>query len=431
MNILILGSGGREHTFAWKISQSPLCKKLFIAPGNGGTSKYGKNIYVDINNFNEIKNLVIAYKIDFVLVGPEDPLVKGIVDYFEQSYELKNVKIFGPNKLGARLEGSKSFSQSFMKRHKIPSANFKSFDVNEVDEGIKFLRSSSPPFVLKADGLAAGKGVIISKNLEDAENSFKNMLVNKQFGKASDKVLIEEFLSGIEISCFIITDGDTYISLPEAKDYKRIGENDTGLNTGGMGAVSPVIFFDKEFEEKVENRIIKRTIEGLKKDNIPFKGFLFIGLMNVNGDPYVIEYNVRMGDPETQVVIPRIKSDFLDVLLSCIDMDLKNTKINIDRKTTSTVILSSKGYPEKYQKGFKISGLEEIKNSIIFHAGTIEEEKNILSNGGRVIACTGIGENISESLQVSYELARKIDWDGKYYRKDIGKDLIKKREDEN
>ena len=431
MNILILGSGGREHTFAWKISQSPLCKKLFIAPGNGGTSKYGKNIYVDINNFNEIKNLVIAYKIDFVLVGPEDPLVNGIVDYFEQSYELKNVKIFGPNKLGARLEGSKTFSQSFMKRHQIPSANFKSFDVNEVDEGIKFLRSSSPPFVLKADGLAAGKGVIISKNLEDAENSFKNMLVNKKFGKASEKVLIEEFLSGIEISCFIITDGDTYISLPEAKDYKRIGENDTGLNTGGMGAVSPVIFFDKEFEEKVENRIIKRTIEGLKKDNIPFKGFLFIGLMNVNGDPYVIEYNVRMGDPETQVVIPRIKSDFLDVLLSCIDMDLKNTKINIDKKTTSTVILSSKGYPEKYQKGFKISGLEEIKNSIIFHAGTIEEEKNILSNGGRVIACTGIGENISESLQVSYELARKIDWDSKYYRKDIGKDLIKKREDEN
>ena len=431
MNILILGSGGREHTFAWKISQSPLCKKLFIAPGNGGTSKYGKNIYVDINNFNEIKNLVIAYKIDFVLVGPEDPLVNGIVDYFEQSYELKNVKIFGPNKLGARLEGSKTFSQSFMKRHKIPSANFKSFDINEVDEGIKFLRSSSPPFVLKADGLAAGKGVIISKNLEDAENSFKNMLVNKQFGKASDKVLIEEFLSGIEISCFIITDGDTYISLPEAKDYKRIGENDTGLNTGGMGAVSPVNFFDKEFEEKVENRIIKRTIGGLKKDNIPFKGFLFIGLMNVNGDPYVIEYNVRMGDPETQVVIPRIKSDFLHVLLSCIDMDLKNTKINIDKKTTSTVILSSKGYPEKYQKGFKISGLEEIKNSIIFHAGTIEEEKNILSNGGRVIACTGIGENISESLQVSYELARKIDWDSKYYRKDIGKDLIKKREDEN
>ena len=431
MNILILGSGGREHTFAWKISQSPLCKKLFIAPGNGGTSKYGKNIYVDINNFNEIKNLVIAYKIDFVLVGPEDPLVNGIVDYFEQSYELKNVKIFGPNKLGAQLEGSKTFSKSFMKRHKIPSANFKSFEVDEVDEGIKFLRSSSPPFVLKADGLAAGKGVIISKNLEDAENSFKNMLVNKQFGKASEKVLIEEFLSGIEISCFIITDGDTYISLPEAKDYKRIGENDTGLNTGGMGAVSPVIFFDKEFEEKVENRIIKRTIEGLKKDNIPFKGFLFIGLMNVNGDPYVIEYNVRMGDPETQVVIPRIKSDFLDVLLSCIDMDLKNTKINIDRKTTSTVILSSKGYPEKYQKGFKISGLEEIKNSIIFHSGTIEEEKNILSNGGRVIACTGIGENISESLQVSYELARKIDWDGKYYRKDIGKDLIKKREDEN
>ena len=381
MYILILGSGGREHTFAWKISQSHLCKKLYISPGNGGTSNYGENIYADINNFDEIKNLVINKKIDLVLVGPEDPLVNGIVDYFEQSYELKNVKIFGPNKLGAQLEGSKAFSKSFMKRHNIPSAKFKSFNLNEVDEGIKFLRNSSPPFVLKADGLAAGKGVIISKNLENAENSFKNMLINKQFGEASKKVLIEEFLSGIEISCFIITDGENYISLPEAKDYKRIGENDTGLNTGGMGAVSPVNFYDEEFEKKVENRIIKRTIEGLKKDNIPFKGFLFIGLMNVNGDPIVIEYNVRMGDPETQVVIPRIKNDFLEVLISCIDMNLQNIKINIDNKTTSTVILSSKGYPEKYQKGFKISGLDEIKNSIIFHAGTIKEENDIISNG--------------------------------------------------
>ena len=426
MNILILGSGGREHTFAWKISQSHLCKKLYISPGNGGTSNYGENIYADINNFDEIKNLVINKKIDLVLVGPEDPLVNGIVDYFEQSYELKNVKIFGPNKLGAQLEGSKAFSKSFMKRHNIPSAKFKSFNSNEVDEGIKFLRNSSPPFVLKADGLAAGKGVIISKNLENAENSFKNMLINKQFGEASKKVLIEEFLSGIEISCFIITDGENYISLPEAKDYKRIGENDTGLNTGGMGAVSPVNFYDKEFEKKVENRIIKRTIEGLKKDNIPFKGFLFIGLMNVNGDPFVIEYNVRMGDPETQVVIPRIKNDFLKVLISCIDMNLKNIKINIDNKITSTVILSSKGYPEKYQKGFKISGLDEIKNSIIFHAGTIKEENDIISNGGRVIACTGIGDTISESLNISYELAKKIDWEGKYYRKDIGRDLINK-----
>ncbi len=426
MNILILGSGGREHTFAWKISQSHLCKKLYISPGNGGTSKYGENIYADINNFDEIKNLVIHKKIDLVLVGPEDPLVNGIVDYFEQSYELKKVKIFGPNKLGAQLEGSKTFSKSFMKRHNIPSAKFKSFNLNEVDEGIKFLRSSSPPFVLKADGLAAGKGVIISKNLENAENSFKNMLINKQFGEASEKVLIEEFLSGIEISCFIITDGENYISLPEAKDYKRIGENDTGLNTGGMGAVSPVNFYDKEFEKKVENRIIKRTIKGLKKDNIPFKGFLFIGLMNVDGDPFVVEYNVRMGDPETQVVIPRIKNDFLEVLISCIDMNLQNIKINIDNKTTSTVILSSKGYPEKYQKGFKISGLDKIKNSFIFHAGTIKEENNILTNGGRVIACTGIAETISESLNISYELAKKIDWEGKYYRKDIGRDLINK-----
>ena len=430
MNILILGSGGREHTFAWKISKSPLCKELYIAPGNGGTSKYGENIYADINNFDEIKNLVIHKKIDLVLVGPEDPLVNGIVDYFEQSYELKNVKIFGPNKLGAQLEGSKTFSKSFMKRHNIPSAKFKSFNLNEVDEGIKFLRSSSPPFVLKADGLAAGKGVIICKNLEDAENSFKNMLVNKQFGEASEKVLIEEFLSGIEISCFIITDGENYLSLPEAKDYKRIGENDTGLNTGGMGAVSPVNLYDQEFEKKVENRIIKRTIEGLKKDNIPYKGFLFIGLINVNGDPYVIEYNVRMGDPETQVVIPRIKNDFLEVLISCIDMDLKSMKINIDKRTTSTVILSSKGYPEKYQKGFKILGLDEIKNSIIFHAGTIKEENNIVSNGGRVIACTGIGQTLLESLKISYELAKKIDWKDKYYRKDIGNDLIDKRKDD-
>jgi len=430
MNILILGSGGREHTFAWKISKSPLCKELYIAPGNGGTSKYGENIYADINNFDEIKNLVIHKKIDLVLVGPEDPLVNGIVDYFEKSYELKNVKIFGPNKLGAQLEGSKTFSKSFMKRHNIPSAKFKSFNLNEVDEGIKFLRSSSPPFVLKADGLAAGKGVIICKNLEDAENSFKNMLVNKQFGEASEKVLIEEFLSGIEISCFIITDGENYLSLPEAKDYKRIGENDTGLNTGGMGAVSPVNLYDQEFEKKVENRIIKRTIEGLKKDNIPYKGFLFIGLINVNGDPYVIEYNVRMGDPETQVVIPRIKNDFLEVLISCIDMDLKSMKINIDKRTTSTVILSSKGYPEKYQKGFKILGLDEIKNSIIFHAGTIKEENNIVSNGGRVIACTGIGQTLLESLKISYELAKKIDWKDKYYRKDIGNDLIDKRKDD-
>jgi len=431
MNVLILGSGGREHTFAWKISQSPLCEKLFIAPGNGGTTKYGENINVDINNFNEIKNLVVANKIDLVLVGPEDPLVKGIVDYFEQSYELKNVKIFGPNKLSAQLEGSKTFSKSFMKRHKIPSADFKSFNTNEINEGIEFLKSSSPPFVLKADGLAAGKGVIISKSLEDAKKSFENMLINKQFGKASEKVLIEQFLSGIEISCFIITDGKTYLSLPEAKDYKRIGENDTGLNTGGMGAVSPVNFYDEEFEKKVEKRIIKRTIEGLKKDNIPFKGFLFIGLMNVDGDPYVIEYNVRMGDPETQVVIPRIKNDLLEILVSCIDMNLKNTKIDIDKNTTSTVILSSKGYPNKYKKGFKISGLDEIKNSIIFHSGTIKEENNILSNGGRVIACTGIGHTISKSLEVSYELARNIEWEGKYYRKDIGKDLMKKRKDDS
>ena len=426
MNILILGSGGREHTLAWKISQSPKCKKLFIAPGNGGTHKLGQNISVDINNFEEVKAVVISNKIDLVVVGPEDPLVNGIVNYFEGSYELRNVKIFGPKKSGAQLEGSKSFSKSFMNRHDIPTAHSKTFNLDEIEEGIKFLKNISPPYVLKADGLAAGKGVIIVKNLKEAEDALKNMLINKQFGLASEKVLIEEFLSGIEVSSFVVTDGENYQILPEAKDYKRIGENDTGLNTGGMGAVSPVNFYDKEFQRKVENKIIKRTIEGLKKDNIQFKGFLFVGLMNINGEPYVIEYNVRMGDPETQVVIPRIKNDLVEILLSCIDMKLRDIKMKINSQTASTVILSSEGYPERYKKGFPISGLKEINNSMIFHAGTINENNKSLTNGGRVIACTGIGNNLTESLKISYKLAEKIDWRGKYYRKDIGKDLSDK-----
>ena len=426
MNILILGSGGREHALAWKISQSPKCKKLFIVPGNGGTDKLGQNISIDINNFEEVKAVVISNKIDLVIVGPEDPLVNGIVNYFEESYELRKVKIFGPKKSGAQLEGSKSFSKSFMNRHNIPTAHSKTFNLDEVEEGIKFLKKISPPYVLKADGLAAGKGVIIVKNLKEAEDALRNMLINKQFGLASEKVLIEEFLSGIEVSSFAITDGENYQMLPEAKDYKRIGEHDTGLNTGGMGAVSPVNFYDKEFQKKVENKIIKRTIEGLKKDNIQFKGFLFVGLMNINGEPYVIEYNVRMGDPETQVVIPRIKNDLVEIFLSCIDMKLSNITMKINSQTTSTVILSAEGYPELYKKGFSISGLEEFNNSMIFHAGTINKNNKCLTNGGRVIACTGIGNNLTESLKISYKLAEKIDWKGKYYRKDIGKDLSNK-----
>ena len=423
MNILVLGSGGREHAISWKISQSDLCKNLFIAPGNAGTNLVGSNINLDINNFKKVKEFVLDKSINLVIVGPEEPLVKGIVDFFKSDEELKNINIFGPGKTGAMLEGSKDFSKEFMFRNKIPCGKSKTFSKNNLTEGFKFLDDIKPPYVLKADGLAAGKGVLILDNLEEAKSELKNMVVDEKFGEASKNVLVEEYLDGIEVSVFAVTDGRDYLILPEAKDYKRIGEGDTGPNTGGMGAVSPVTFADNKFMEKVEKRVIKRTIDGIRKEKLDYTGFIFAGLMNVDGDPYVIEYNVRMGDPETQVVIPRIKNDLLDIIGRCFDNKLREVKLDIKDGYTTTVILASEGYPESYEKGDTISNLEEKNNSQIFHAGTINEDEKVKSNGGRVIACTGEGETIDEALKNSYYLADKITWRNKYYRRDIGKDL--------
>ena len=423
MNILVLGSGGREHAISWKISQSDLCKNLFIAPGNAGTNLVGSNINLDINNFKKVKEFVLDKSINLVIVGPEEPLVKGIVDFFKLDDELKNINIFGPGKSGAMLEGSKDFSKEFMFRNKIPCGKSKTFSKNNLTEGFKFLDDIKPPYVLKADGLAAGKGVLILDNLEEAKSELKNMVVDEKFGEASKNVLVEEYLDGIEVSVFAVTDGRDYLILPEAKDYKRIGEGDTGPNTGGMGAVSPVTFADNEFMEKVEARVIRRTIDGIRKEKLDYTGFIFAGLMNVDGDPYVIEYNVRMGDPETQVVIPRIKNDLLDIIGRCFDNKLSEVNLDIKDGYTTTVILASEGYPESYEKGDTISNLEEKNNSQIFHAGTINEDKKVKSNGGRVIACTGEGETIDEALENSYYLADKITWRNKYYRRDIGKDL--------
>tara|TARA_B100001057_G_scaffold248965_2_gene249204 strand:- start:36408 stop:37682 length:1275 start_codon:yes stop_codon:yes gene_type:complete len=423
MNILVLGSGGREHAISWKISQSDLCKNLFIAPGNAGTNLVGNNINLDINNFKRIKEFVLDKSINLVIVGPEEPLVKGIVDFFKSEEELKNINIFGPAKTGAMLEGSKDFSKEFMFRNKIPCGKSKTFSKNNLTEGFKFLDDIKPPYVLKADGLAAGKGVLILDNLEEAKSELKNMVVDEKFGEASKNVLVEEYLDGIEVSVFAVTDGRDYLILPEAKDYKRIGEGDTGPNTGGMGAVSPVIFADNKFMEKVETRVIKRTIDGIRKEKLDYTGFIFAGLMNVDGDPYVIEYNVRMGDPETQVVIPRINNDLLDIIIKCFDNKLSEVKLDIKDGYTTTVILASEGYPESYEKGDTISNLEEKKKNQIFHAGTINEDEKVKSNGGRVIACTGEGETIDEALENSYYLADKITWRNKYYRRDIGKDL--------
>ena len=423
MNILLLGSGGREHAIAWKMSKSKMCRNLFIAPGNGGTGKIGKNIEIDINDFSKVKETVIKKNIDLVVVGPEEPLVNGIVDYFNGDERLKNIKIFGPTKGGARLEGSKDFSKEFMFRNNIPCGKSKTFNLSSLEKGLSFLDSIEPPYVLKADGLAAGKGVLILDSLNKAKEELSNMLVNKKFGEASKNVLIEEYLDGIEVSVFAVTDGQNYIILPEAKDYKRIGEGDTGPNTGGMGAVSPVNFADKEFMQKVEDKVIKRTVEGIKKENLDFKGFIFAGLMNVEGEPYVIEYNVRMGDPETQVVIPRIKNDLVDVFVKCLDNRLEEIQIDTYDGFATTVILASNGYPNNYSKGDKILSLEEIEDTKIFHAGTKAENGNILSNGGRVFACTGFGMNLDSALKNSYKIANSIEWKNKYFRKDIGRDL--------
>ena len=420
---MILGSGGREHAISWKISQSEKCKNLYIAPGNPGTSLVGNNLLININDFEEVKLNVIEKSIDLVVVGPEEPLVRGIVDFFKSDDELKNVKIFGPSAEGSKLEGSKDFSKEFMFRNNIPCAKSKTFNRKNLSEGISFLEKINPPYVLKADGLAAGKGVLILNDLEEAKSELSKMILDEKFGDASKNVLIEEYLDGIEVSVFAITDGHDYVILPEAKDYKRIGEGDTGLNTGGMGAVSPVKFADNKFMKKVEELVIKRTVNGIKKENLDYKGFIFAGLMNVNGDPYVIEYNVRMGDPETQVVIPRIKNDLLQIINKCIAEKINEIDLDIKENFTTTVILAADGYPESYKKGDQINNLEEFENSKIFHAGTSKKDDKILSNGGRVLACTGFGKRLDDALKNSYRLANNIAWKNKYFRKDIGQDL--------
>ena len=423
MNVLILGSGGREHALAWKISQSSSCNKLFIAPGNAGTDLVGVNKNINVTDFDAIKHLVIDEDIEMVVVGPEDPLVNGIYDFFKNDNDLNNVSIIGPSKEGAQLEGSKKFAKEFMQRHNIPTAKYKSFDKDTLQDGCDFLETLSPPYVLKADGLAAGKGVLIIESISEAKSELKSMLLDSKFGQASSTVVIEEFLDGIELSVFVITNGDTYKILPTAKDYKRISEGDTGLNTGGMGAVSPVPFVDRFFMEKIEQEIIKPSIEGLKKENISYKGFLFIGLIKVGSEPKVIEYNVRLGDPETEVVIPRIKSDFLNLLKGIKDGTFSEKDLNISEDVAATVMLVSGGYPQKYNKGYEITNSENCEGSIVFHAGTKNDEGIVKTNGGRVIAVTSFGKTLEDALTKSNKNAEKINFQGKNYRKDIGFDL--------
>ena len=423
MNLLLLGSGGREHALAWKISQSSICSKLFIAPGNAGTSECGENVVLNINDFISIRDFTLQNNINLVVVGPEEPLVNGIVDFFQKDEELKKILILGPSTRGALLEGSKDFAKEFMIRNKIPTASYKTFKKDEVDQAKNFLKTLNPPYVLKADGLAAGKGVVIPGTLMEAEAAIDEMLLHSKFGKASDKLVIEEFLNGVELSVFVLTDGKSYIILPEAKDYKRIGENDTGPNTGGMGAISPVPFADKNFMNEVEERIIKPTIAGLQKENIYYRGFIFIGLMNVDGEPYVIEYNVRMGDPETEVVFPRIKSDVVELFQKAAGGNLGNIKLEIDSQTAVTVMMVSGGYPGDYEKGKEISIGRKVENSIIFHAGTITKNGKTITNGGRVIAVTSFGNTIDEAARNSYKQVGEINFEGKYFRKDVGLDL--------
>ena len=422
MNVLLLGSGGREHALAWKIAQSPLLDKLYIAPGNAGTAQVGTNLPISATAFDEIKKAVKEYAINLVVVGPEDPLVKGVHDFFLNDAELKSIPVIGPQKYAATLEGSKEFAKAFMNRHNIPTAKHFTVTAENLQEGLDFLAKQTAPYVLKADGLAAGKGVLILNDLNEAKSELENML-NGKFGAASKTVVLEECLKGIEMSVFVLTDGEGYVILPEAKDYKRVGEHDTGLNTGGMGAVSPVPFADKKLMERIENEIIKPTIAGLKEDNIPYCGFIFFGLMNDNGTPKVIEYNVRMGDPETEVVIPRIKSDLLQLFVAAANKKLSQEKIEINPFSATTVMAVSGGYPEAYEKGKTITFSEQFSDSIVFHAGTKLENGEVKTSGGRVLAVTSLGENKDAALKISYKNITKIHFDKMYYRRDIGQDL--------
>jgi phosphoribosylamine--glycine ligase len=426
MNILILGSGGREHTFAWKIAQSKNCTNVFVAPGNAGTAQIATNLPIGVNDFAAIGNAVKENKIDMVIVGPEEPLVRGIVDFFKKDRVLKKIKIVGPDASGARLEGSKDFSKGFMQKYNIPAGASQTFTIDTMQEGLAFLETQTLPIVLKADGLAAGKGVIIAETKAEASQALHEMLAEAKFGDASSKVLIEEFLTGVELSVFVLTDGKNYKILPEAKDYKRIGVNDKGLNTGGMGAVSPVPFADAEFLRKVEERVVKPTLAGLQAEGIKYVGFIFVGLMNVDGEPYVIEYNARMGDPETEVVLPRIKTDMVKLMKATADGKLDKIKLSINPKVAIATVSVAKGYPEDYRKGDLITIPEAEKDTIIFHAGTkIATDGSVQTSGGRVIVTTGMARTLNSARKKSQAMAKKIIFDGKYFRNDIGKDLLK------
>jgi phosphoribosylamine--glycine ligase len=425
MNILIIGNGGREHAFAWKIKQSQECDHLYVAPGNAGTAMVAENVAIAVDDFEKLAQFSLEKKIDLILVGPEVPLVKGIRDYFESKKELQHILLVGPGKNGAQLEGSKDFSKQFMLRHGVPTAKAKTFTASALPEALAYIDQCNIPIVLKADGLAAGKGVVIAESREEAKTEITEMLQAQKFGAASSKVLIEEFLSGIELSVFVLTDGTDYVILPEAKDYKRIGDNDTGLNTGGMGSVSPVVFATPDFLKKVEEQVVKPTIKGLQTENIPYQGFVFIGLMNVKGEPYVIEYNARMGDPETQSVMSRIDSDFVDLLVACAKRELKGKKLSISKNYALTIVMASGGYPGEFQKGFPISGLSEPHPAYVFHAGTKTKENSVVNDGGRVLGITATGATLAEAREKAYKSALNIGWEGVTFRNDIGTDLLK------